>query len=746
MCETAMMVSLQPKVSNLRRSWLERLLDVVRELGNLSDIDQTLHRIAEASVEYLEFGAAAINVVSADGQMVVRAVAGPPDIGQLLGRSSPVKCWQDLLDAAEPWGSLRFFSHHQDRRLLDRIATWIGEAPAVAYPGDWHPEDMLFAPLYSPDGTLLGVLSVDQPASGHRPDFEQRTVLELFANQAAVAITESRARDHAEARRWEAEHRWQVTFERSPIGAAIVGQDGELLQVNQSLVGMLGYPREELLQRRLSQLTHPDDVEEGTALFNELLDGTRDSYESHKRLLHADGHLVFGLLHVGVIRNSAGDLQSIVAQINDVTQRKQAEDRLAHRAMHDPLTELPNRTMLEELLAGYLSSGRPAGVLYCDLDRFKIVNDSLGHEAGDELLLVLSHRLRDALPACAILGRVGGDEFVALAPDIADPKRLHGIAQRLASALEQPLVVRGHLHTASLSIGITVGSAGHDHPDEVLREADLALLRAKRRGRARIEMYDPTQDKPVTVHELELEHSLRSALADNRGLVPYFQPIISLLDNTAVGYEALVRWEHAEHGLLDPDDFLPMAEQTGLIVPLGWWMLATCCRVAGDARLTGGSAQWVAVNASGSQLGRGQLVPEIQRGLELGGLTPDQLHLEITESALVEASPAAIKEVHAVADLGVKIALDDFGTGYSSLSLLRNLPVSTVKIDRSFVAPIATDRSARAIVRAVIGLCQELNIRTVAEGIETSEQLTSVRALGCCQGQGYLLGRPLPLS
>ncbi|MEO7261280.1 MAG: EAL domain-containing protein [Jatrophihabitantaceae bacterium] len=741
-----MMVSPQSNVSTLRRSWLERLLAVVRELGAISDIDQTLNRIAEATVEFLEFGAAAINVVAPDGQVVVRAVAGPPDIGQLLGRSSPLQYWQDLLEAAEPWGSLRFFSHEQDRRVLDRIATWTGNGAAAAQPGDWHPEDSLFAPLFSPDGVLLGILSVDQPASGERPNLEQRTVLELFASQAAVAIADSRARDHAEARRWEAEHRWQVTFERSPIGAAILSQDGELLQVNQSLVDMLGYPRERLQQYRLSQLTHPDDVELGTAAFNEMVVGFRDSYESEKRLVHADGHLVFSLLHVGVIRTSTGDVQSIVAQINDVTQRKHAEDQLAHRAMHDSLTELPNRTLLEELLAGYLSSGRPVGVLYCDLDRFKIVNDSLGHEAGDELLLVLSHRLRDALPACSTLGRVGGDEFVALAPDIDDPQRLHGIAQRLAAALEQPLVVRGHLHTASLSIGITVGGAGHEHPDEILREADLALLRAKRRGRSRIEMYDPTQDKPVTLHELELEHSLRSALSENRGLVPYFQPIVSLLDNTAVGYEALVRWEHAEQGLLDPDDFLPMAEQTGLIVPLGWWMLATCCRAAGDARLTGGSAQWVAVNASGSQLGRGQLVPEIRRGLDASGLSPDRLHLEITESALVEASPAAIKEVREVADLGVRIALDDFGTGYSSLSLLRDLPVSTVKIDRSFVAPIAADHSARAIVRSVIGLCQELGITTVAEGIETQEQLTSVRALGCDHGQGYLLGRPVPLE
>jgi diguanylate cyclase (GGDEF)-like protein/PAS domain S-box-containing protein len=668
-----------PELSTLRRSWLARLLDVVRELGTITNVEQTLNRIAQATIEFLDFGAAAINVIGSGDkhdQLLVRAVAGPPEIATLLGRSSPLQVWHDVLDAAEPWGLLRFYGHDRDREIIGRLATWTPEATGTGVlPGGWHPEDALFAPLLDQDGELLGVLSVDQPASGELPDLEQRTVLELFANQAAVAIADSRARDRNEARRWEAEHRWQVAFERSPVGAAIISRNRELLQVNDSLAKMLGFTREELLERRVDELTHPDDAASDAAAFRELLNGARDSYENQRRLLHADGHIVFGLLHVGVIRNPNGEAQSIIAQINDITQRKLAEDRLAHRAMHDPLTELPNRTMLEELLSGYLRCGKPAGVLYCDLDRFKIVNDSLGHEAGDELLLVLSHRLRDALPAGVTLGRVGGDEFVALAPGEGDPERLRALAERLVAALEQPLVVRGHLHTASLSIGITVGVGGHDHPDEVLREADLALLRAKRRGRARIEVYDPTQDKPATLHELELEHSLRSALAEDRGLLPYFQPIISLLENTLVGYEALIRWEHAEHGLLDPDDFLPMAEQTGLIVPLGWWMLATSCRAASDVRLTGGGAKWVAVNASGSQLGRGQLVPEIQRGLQASGLSPDRLHLEIT----------------------------------------------------------------------VIGLCQELEITTVAEGIETSEQLTCVKALGCNYGQGYLLGRPMPL-
>lgn len=737
------------EITNLRRSWLERLLSVVRELGATGDVDETLTRIAEATVEFLQFGATAINVVGPDGVVRIQAVAGPPEVRGLLGRSSPLQYWLDILEAAEPWNSLRFFSHDRDQTMMDRVASWVpdGLESPRSEPGQqpWHPEDALLAPLIGPDGTLLGVLSVDQPVSGLRPNLEQRTVLELFANQAAVAIADSRARQQSEDRRQDAENRWQVAFERSPIGAAIIGLDGTLAQTNDALTAMLGYSREQLLGTRFADFSHPDDVSGDAPHFAALIAGAEDSYETEKRYLSATGEVVYAQLHVGVIRHADGTVQSIVGQMNDISQRKKAEDELAYRATHDPLTKLPNRMEFEDRLAACLASGRPAGVLCCDLDRFKTINDSLGHEAGDELLMLVARRMREALPADCTLGRVGGDEFVALVPGEDDAEALRHLGARLLAALDEPVAVRGHLHTMGASIGLTVGTSAHAHPDEVLREADMALLRAKRRGRARVEVYDPTQDKPATLQDLELERSLRVALSEDRGLIPYFQPIIDLSDNIPVGYEALIRWRHPEHGLMDPAAFLPLAERTGLIVPFGWWMLDASCRAAADPRLTGGWARWVAVNASGSQLGRGQLVAEIKHDLDAYGLDASRLHLEITESALVDASPAAIKEVCEVADLGVEIALDDFGTGYSSLSLLRDLPVSTVKIDRSFVAPIAADRSARAIVRSVIGLCQELEITTVAEGIETQEQLTSLRALGCTHGQGYLLGRPAPL-
>jgi diguanylate cyclase (GGDEF)-like protein/PAS domain S-box-containing protein len=745
LCED-LVVTVTAGLRTLRRSWLEQILGVVRHLGSTDDLDQTLEAITQAVVEILQFRAAAINVVDPDGRMRVAAVAGPAELGQLLGHTAALREWTDLLDACEPWGSLRFFSHERDQAVVDRLANWTPD-PIVRNgrdPDSWHPEDSLFAPLVSSAGSLLGVLSVDQPHSGRRPDLEQQTALELFASQAAQAIADTAARARADARHREAELRWRLTFEHSPIGAAILNTDGRFLQLNDALTHMFGYSRAQLLQMTFLDLTHPDDVD--LSLFSDIVAGRRDSYESEKRYVHASGQIVWGLVHVGIVRDDTGEVECIIGQVSDITDRKLAEQTLAHRATHDALTNLANRSLLEERLASWLSEGRPAGVLFCDLDRFKTINDSLGHDAGDELLVAVARRLREVLPPEFTLGRVGGDEFVALAPGERDPEELRRLGMRLMSALKQPLPIRGHWHTVSVSIGVTVSGPWHEHPDEVLRQADQALLRAKRHGRSRVEVYDPTQDKLATVEDLELEQALRGALGEGHGLVPFFQPIVNLDDNTPVGYEALIRWNHPQRGLLGPSEFLPLAEQTGLVVAMGWWMLDVSCQAASRSAVNGSWPEWVAVNASGSQLGRGQLVPAICRALDAYDLPPERLHLEITETALVGATPAAIQEVRDVARLGVPIALDDFGTGYSSLSLLRDLPVSAVKIDRSFVSPVAVDRRATAIVRSVIGLCRELGVTTVAEGIETEEQMTWLRALGCTQAQGFLIGPPAPLA
>ena len=738
-------------VTSLRRSVLERVLDVVRHLGAADSLSDTLDLIADAAVQILEFGACAINVTTPGGSVQTVAVAGPAELRSLLGNSTPLAAWLELIEACERWGSLRFYGHERDQVVFEAVGrSWSADyvATGAADPTlpDWHPDDALLAPLWSTDNRLLGVLSVDQPASGHLPDLEQRTVLELFAAQAAIAISDSQAREQSERRRQEAERRWELTFNRSPVGAAIVNEQGEFVQVNDTLVEVLGYPRARLEGSRVADITHADDLDENLQLFAELLAGTRDSYEMEKRFIHADGHLVWGQLHVGMVHDPRTGARSIISQVADITELKNAEEALDHRTRYDLLTALPNRSQLEVLLNELLRAGRPAGVLFLDLDRFKTVNDSLGHDAGDELLRSVTRLLASAIGPDDVLGRVGGDEFALIVHEQIDPDRLGAIGRALMSTLAEPILVRGHEHTISASVGVTTTRPGHSHADEVLREADQAMLRAKRHGRARVEFYDPEQDRPATVEDLELEHALRVALVEDRGLLPYYQPIIDLVDNRIAGYEALVRWKHARLGLLDPDRFLPLAEATGLIVPLGWWMLGNICRAAADPTFGEAEQRWVAVNVSGSQLGRGLLLGEVSRALSDSGLSADRLHLEITETALIEASSAAIREVRQVADLGVSVALDDFGTGYSSLTLLRDLPVSIVKIDRSFIAPIGVDRSATAIVRRVIALCQELGVTTVAEGIETQSQLTALRALGCTQAQGYLIGPPEPLG
>jgi EAL domain-containing protein (putative c-di-GMP-specific phosphodiesterase class I) len=313
----------------------------------------------------------------------------------------------------------------------------------------------------------------------------------------------------------------------------------------------------------------------------------------------------------------------------------------------------------------------------------------------------------------------------------------------MAEALDEPFQLGGHCHAVTLSLGGSVG-AHPDTADEVLMRADMALLRAKRLGRARYVAFDAEYDRVTTREDLQLEDDLRTSFGSEQ-LRAYYQPIVSLADLAVVGHEALVRWEHPEHGLLPPDRFLELAESSGLIRPLGNWMLAQACRDAARDAAGLAPAGWVAVNVSPSQLARSGFADNVIRMLETSGLSPERLHLEVTETALIAASATLSDELEQLSRLGVRIGLDDFGTGYSSLSLLQKFPVHLVKIDRSFVQPVLSDRSARAIVKAVLSMCRDMELPTVAEGIEEREQLELLRDMGCSHGQGYLFGRPIPL-
>jgi len=541
------------------------------------------------------------------------------------------------------------------------------------------------------------------------------------------------------------ERQWRVAFEHSPIGGALLDAVGGILVANEALPPMVGWPLHQLTRLNVTDIVDFEGGLPWQSWWEGLFSATASTHTTERRLRTVDGQEVWARI-TGALVTSRSSPDRVMMQFEDITSRREAELELANRALHDGLTGAPNRFLTRQWLASALEDrpGGRVGVLYCDLDRFKVVNDSLGHAAGDSLLTQVTNRLRIPLRPEDLLGRVGGDEFVITVEGVRTPAQLAEIALRMTEALDEPFDLGGHQHAVTLSLGGSIGSHP-DTADEVLMRADMALLRAKRSGRARYVPFDPSVDRVTTRADLQLEDDLRMSLGAGE-LRAFYQPIVELSALELVGHEALVRWEHRTHGLLPPDRFLELAESSGLIRPLGGWMLMQACQDAADDAAGLVPQGWVAVNVSPSQLARAGFAADVTRALTSTGLSPERLHLEVTETALITASDTLTAELRELSDLGVRIALDDFGTGYSSLSLLRQFPVHLVKIDRSFVEPVLSDPSARAIVKAVLSMCRDLGLPTVAEGIENTAQLDLLRALGCSHGQGFLFGRPIPLQ
>jgi diguanylate cyclase (GGDEF)-like protein/PAS domain S-box-containing protein len=540
------------------------------------------------------------------------------------------------------------------------------------------------------------------------------------------------------------EQQWRVAFEHSPIGGALVDADGGILVVNEALTRMTGFREHELTRMDVTDIVVLQSGTPWRDFWNNVLVAGGNNVSADRMLKTADEQQIWGRLTAAALGTSTAPAR-VVLQVEDITSRREAELELANRALHDGLTGAPNRFLTRQWLASALEDhpGGGVGVLYCDVDRFKIVNDSLGHAAGDALLMQVAERLRGPLRPEDLLGRVGGDEFVMIMEGVSSQAELASIANRMADALDEPFELGPHRHAVTLSLGGTIG-AHPDTADDVLMRADMALLRAKRLGRARYVAFDPGIDRIATRADLQLEDELRTSL-DSEEMRAFYQPVVSLDDLSVIGHEALIRWEHPEHGLLPPARFLELAESSGLIRPLGWWMLTQACEDATSGHgLPVGT--WVAVNASPSQLTRPGVAADVTRALVASGLPPERLHLEVTETALISATSTLSQELRELSELGVQISLDDFGTGYSSLALLRQFPVDVVKIDMTFVTPLLEDRSAQAIVKAVLGMCDDLGMKSVAEGIETPEQLAVLREMGCSHGQGYLFGRPNPLE
>jgi len=438
---------------------------------------------------------------------------------------------------------------------------------------------------------------------------------------------------------------------------------------------------------------------------------------------------------------------TIEQQADEINQFPKRLEQLTRQAFRDALTGLPNRALFMDRLTHGLTRARRrhehVAVLFLDLDRFKVINDTLGHTVGDQLLVEVSNRLGSSLRPGDTVARLGGDEFGLLLEDVADAETAELVALRIEAELAKPLIFEGREIFMTSSIGIALSSERLGTPEEVLRDADLAMYHAKAKGKARHEIFDGTMSAPA-LDRMDLEMDLRSAIT-NRDFRLHYQPILRLETGRIVEVEALIRWQHEKRGLLQPDAFIGLTEETGLIVPIGQWVLTEACRQARAWQIEypRTPALGMSVNLSAKQFQNPKLVEEITDALTMSGLEPACLKLEITESVVMQDVPATLAKLHELKDLGIRLAIDDFGTGYSSLGYLKRFPVDTLKIDRSFVKGLSHEGGDSAIVRAVVTVAKSLNMDVTAEGIETEQQRLELKALGCEFGQGFLFGRPL---
>jgi diguanylate cyclase (GGDEF)-like protein/PAS domain S-box-containing protein len=450
------------------------------------------------------------------------------------------------------------------------------------------------------------------------------------------------------------------------------------------------------------------------------------------------------------LRDTDGKIVGTFGVSRDITQRKQFEEQLEQQAFFDALTGLPNRALFMNRLQHLFHRARRAGgkllfaVLYLDVDRFKGINDGLGHQAGDDLLREIAGRLGGCVRPGDTLARLGGDEFTALLEDIKSEADASVVADRINKVLSEPFVLHGHELFATVSVGISLSSHSYERPEDMLRDADIAMYRAKADGRSRHQVFDADMHQRA-VSLLHLETDLRRAIERNE-LRAYYQPIVDLESKTLRGFEALARWQHPTRGLVMPDAFIPLAEETGLIGDIGAWMLQEAVRQmrVWQLRYPRIPALTISVNVSTKQLAHANVAEQVQRILTETGMDPTTLTLEITESALMQnltTSAAVIKRLH---DMAVRLHIDDFGTGYSSLSYLHNFPIHTLKVDKSFVRRMQDGPSHGELVRAIVSLAQNMGLEVTAEGVETHEQAEALHEMNCTSAQGYLFARPLP--
>ncbi len=630
--------------------------------------------------------------------------------------------------------------------VLTRTLLALKNGVAIA-PLQWASEAGWIALAYAASASIAGLLYGSAQQFGIALLLVTVPLVAMFLSTLHSYFQRKEADErHVEELR-ESERRFHTAFSHAAIGMALVSKAGRFLQANRAFLDMLARTPEQLLAASWPQLVHEDDMPTLQRLVDALVAGELKSIQAEARALRSDGPPLWISLNISFVQDWNTDGHNLIVQAQDISARRRAEAELYHNAYHDSLTQLANRTYFMEQLNRAIARierhpEQQFAVMYLDFDRFKLVNDSLGHKAGDQLLVHLARRLQATIRPTDVIARLGGDEFAILLEHLQRERDAVELTERIQSELQKPFRIGRIDLTVTASIGIRYSLGPGETSEQILRDADIAMYKAKSRGKAQYALFDASLHQHVTA-QLQLESELRRSIGQREIFLEY-QPIYALADRRLKGFEALVRWDHPERGRLEPSSFIGTAEETGLIVPLGHWVLGEACRqmrdwsAAHDAR-----GLHMSVNVSSVQLMHPEFLAHVQQAIVGSGMQASQLVLELTESVLMDGMENAVSALSSLRRMGVTLSIDDFGTGYSSLGYLAKLPIDALKVDRSFVERMSPEGNGGEIVKAIFKLGQALGKRVYAEGIETDKQLEQLLELGCEYGQGFLLSRPL---
>jgi diguanylate cyclase (GGDEF)-like protein/PAS domain S-box-containing protein len=724
-------------------SWLKVLSRVGQSVTSILDLDEVLRRIVEAGVLLTQADEGFLALLDeSSGQLYLRAVK---NMEEEKSKTLRLPVTDSLV------GSVL-----QSRRPL-RMSQSMENLPLKVSTG-FLVHSLIHVPLTS-KGKTLGVLSVDNHKS--KRDFKKKdeSLLTSLADYASVAIENAnlyhQARQEIQERKRVAqalrisEERYALAVRGANEGLWDWDLTKNTIYFSPRWKSMLGYSEDEIQNNpdEWFRRIHAEDLARMKLDFSAHCEGVTSHFENEHRMLHKDGSYRWMQTRGLAVWNGNGKATRMAGSLADITDRKTAEQKLLHDAFHDALTGLPNRTLFIDRLRYAVERAKRRddylfAVLFLDLDRFKDINDSLGHFVGDQLLIAIANRLQKDLRSTDTVARLGGDEFVILLEDISDISDATRIADHLQSELTNANHLIDHDVFVTTSIGIVLSVTGYNRPEEVLRDADIAMYRAKALGKARYEIFDPTM-RDLIMERLMLEGDLRRALESDE-LIPYYQPIVSLDSGRTTGFEALVRWNHPKRGLLTPDAFIGIAEETGLVIAIDRLVLREACRQLQewqsmyhtDPPLT------ISVNLSVKQVTQPDLVEFIQHTLDETGVSPRCLKLEITESVIMDNFESTASVFGKIQNMGVQIEIDDFGIGYSSLSYLSHFPINALKIDRSFISRMVNNGSHLKIVQAIVMLAHGLGMNVTAEGVENESQLSVIKSLGCELAQGYIVSKP----